>query len=179
MDIKTLWKSYKYEILIGLGILFLAFAIRIINLTIIPVFGDEAIYVRWAQVMRTDATLRFLPLSDGKQPLFMWLIIPFTKFLSDPLVAGRIVSVFSGMGTLIGVFALSYLLFSSYRLSLIASFIYAISPFTVFFDRLALADSLLTFFGIWTYIFTILAVKKLRLDYSMLAGFTLGGATLT
>jgi len=61
--------------------------------------------------MRAVQSLRFLPLSDGKQPLFMWLIIPFLKFLKDPLIAGRMVSVLAGFGSMIGVGLLSYLLF--------------------------------------------------------------------
>ena len=79
-------------ILAGIFVLALFFT-RLYHLTILPVFADEAIYVRWAQVMRAEETLRFLPLSDGKQPLFMWLIIPFFKMFSEPLFAGRFVSV--------------------------------------------------------------------------------------
>jgi len=77
----------------------LYFLTRLINLDTIPVFADEAIYIRWAQIMKNEPTLRFLPLSDGKQPLFMWLIIPFLKFVSDPVIAGRLTSVAAGFGT--------------------------------------------------------------------------------
>lgn len=155
------------------------FSFRFYHLTILPVFADEAIYVRWSQVMRAEQTLRFLPLSDGKQPLFMWMVVPFLKFIEDPLIAGRIVSVFAGLGTLIGIATISYLLFKNKFVSLIASFAYILSPFTFFFDRMALADSLLSMFGVWTFIFSFLAVTKSRLDFAMLAGFTLGGAWLT
>src|SRR5689334_782543 len=79
------------------------FALRFYHLTILPVFADEAIYIRWAQIMKAEETLRFLPLSDGKEPLFMWVMIPFFKIIHDPLFAGRVVSVLSGFGTLIGV----------------------------------------------------------------------------
>ena len=78
-----------------------------------------------------------------------------------------------------GIFALTYLLFKSKKISLIASLIYAISPFTVFFDSMALVDSMLSMFGIWTLIFAILALLYLRYDFAILAGFTLGGALLT
>jgi len=145
----------------------------------LPVFADEAIYIRWAQVMKAEETLRFLPLSDGKEPLFMWLVIPFLKFIHDPLVAGRIVSVLSGLGTLIGVSYLSYLLFKSKKVALAAALIYAVTPFAFFFDRMALVDSMLTCFGIWTFIFSYLSITKSRLDFAMLAGFALGGAWLT
>jgi len=176
---KQLWKKWRNDFLVGGGILILAFFLRLYNLTIIPVFGDEAIYIRWSQVMRAEPTLRFVPLSDGKQPLFMWAVIPFFKIFSDPLIAGRIVSVFSGLGTVIGIFVLTQLLFKSRKMSLLASLIYAISPFSIFFDRLALADSMLSMFGVWALVFGIITVKKVRLDTAILTGFSLGGALLT
>jgi 4-amino-4-deoxy-L-arabinose transferase-like glycosyltransferase len=155
------------------------FALRFYHLTILPIFADEAIYIRWAQVMKAEETLRFLPLSDGKEPLFMWIMIPFLKFIHNPLIAGRIVSVLSGLGTMIGVSYLSYLLFKSKKVALVAGLIYAISPFSFFFDRMALVDSMLAFFGIWTFILAYLSFTKERLDFAMLAGFALGGAWLT
>lgn len=170
------WKS---SILVGFGILTIAVFLRTYNLNSIPVFVDEAIYVRWSQVMRAEPTLRFLPQSDGKQPLFMWSTIPFMKFVSDPLLAGRMVSVISGIGTLVGVIVLSYILFSSLPISLISGLIYALSPFSVFFDRMALADSMLTAFGVWTLISATITVKSERLDAAMVTGFLLGGALLT
>lgn len=140
--------------------------------------------------MKSEETLRFLPLQDGKQPLFMWTMIAPLKILPDPLIAGRIVSVFSGLGTLVGVAVLSYLLFKSppsleasegrgKKMAIVASAIYALSPYAFFFDRLSTADSMLAMFGVWTFIFSYLAVTKTRLDYAMLAGFALGGAWLT
>lgn len=173
------WENWKREILIAVGILVLATFLRIYNLTLVPVFADEAIYIRWAQVMRAVPSLRFLPLSDGKQPLFMWVVIPFLKIFSDPLVAGRMVSVLTGIGTLVGIFVLSYLLFRSKKISLTASMVYAVSPFSIFFDRMALVDSMLTMFGVWTFIFAVIAAERVRLDAAILSGFSLGGALLT
>lgn len=174
-----LLKSWKYVLLIFPAILFLALIIRLYNLTILPVFADEAIYIRWSQIMANEPTLRFLPLSDGKQPLYMWFLMFFVNRFSDPLFIGRLLSVGAGLSTLVGVFTLSYILFKSKPISLLSSFIYAISPFSVFFDRMALVDSTLAMFGIWTFIFAVLTAKTLRLDMAMLTGFTLGGALLT
>jgi 4-amino-4-deoxy-L-arabinose transferase-like glycosyltransferase len=207
MNGKKLWKKWKKTLLILLAILGLGFFLRVYKLTYLPVFGDEAIYIRWAQVMRVEPTLRFMPLSDGKQPLFMWVVIPFLKIFSNPVFAGRLVSVLTGMGTMVGVFVLTMVIFGhsgaersgareshgrSYRslhslqddkgvvkIALIASLIYAVSPFSVFFDRMAMADSMLSFFGIWALTFSLITVKKVRLDSAMLAGFFLGGASLT
>lgn len=174
-----LFIRYKLEILATLGIILFYFLVRLPNLTIIPVFADEAIYIRWAQIMRDEPTLRFLPLSDGKQPLFMWAVIPFLKAFSDPLVAGRLVSVLTGFGTLIGTEVLSWYLFRSTKAALATGLFYALSPFAIFFDRMALADSMLAMFGVWTLIFGVITARLIRLDTAMLAGFSLGGALLT
>jgi 4-amino-4-deoxy-L-arabinose transferase-like glycosyltransferase len=164
---------------IGGGILLLGLFLRVYNLLILPMFADEAIYIRWAQIMKNDATLRFLPLTDGKQPLFMWVVIPFLKFFNDPLIAGRMVSVLSGMGSIVGIFLLTYEVFKDKRIGLLAAFFYAISPYNVFFNRMALVDSMLTMFGIWALYFAVLTARTLRLDFALLTGFCLGGALLT
>lgn len=172
-------KEWKLVIFWSAVILALALFLRTYNLLSVPIFADEAIYVRWAQVMRAEPTLRFLPLSDGKQPLFMWVVMGILQFFSDPLIAGRLVSVFAGLGTLIGIFLLTLRLFNSQRAALVAALFYAVSPFSVFFDRMALVDSMLTMFGIWSLYFGVLTAQTLRLDTAMLTGFALGGAWLT
>ncbi len=167
---KKFWEKWKREVFIAFGIIILAVVLRLVNLHSLPVFTDEAIYVRWAQVMKENAVFRFLPLTDGKQPLYMWIIIPFLKIFSNPLIAGRFVSAMSGALTLVGVFVLTYLILNSVKISLLSGLIYAISPFIVFFDRMALAGATLSMFGIWTLILTIITARKLRLDTAMLAG---------
>lgn len=110
----------------------LYFLTRLINLDTIPVFADEAIYIRWAQIMKNEPTLRFLPLSDGKQPLFMWLIIPFLKFVSDPVIAGRLTSVAAGFGTLVGLLALVWYITRSRFSAVLVALLYILTPYTLF-----------------------------------------------
>lgn len=165
-----------------LGSLFLAvlyFLTRLINLTSLPVFVDEAIYIRWAQVMKNEPTLRFLPMSDGKQPLFMWMLMPFLKLFSDPLFAGRFLSVLSGFGTMIGILVFALLLTNSWLTAVISALLYVLAPFTLFFDRQALVDSLLSMFGVWSLVFGLLLVRRPRLDIALILGFILGAALLT
>ena len=168
----------RIEILIGIMIIILYFSLRLPNLTLQPIFADEAIYIRWAQVMRAEPTLRFLPVSDGKTPLFMWSLIPLLKIFEDPLFAGRFLSVLSGFVTLAGVFALSWLVFGK-RSAFWAALIYAIVPYTVFFDRMALVDSMLAAFTIWSIFIAIWILKSQRLDLAMILGYFLGAALLT
>lgn len=170
----------KYKFKLGLLFVLIAayFLLRLPNLTLQPIFADEAIYIRWAQVMKAEPTLRFLPLTDGKTPLFMWTLMPLLKFIPDPLLAGRFLSVTSGFFTLLGIFFLSRKVFSG-KVALWASLLYVITPYTVFFDRMALVDSMLATFTIWALYFSIWLVQSVRLDIAMILGYFLGGAILT
>lgn len=168
------WTGVFLSLILGIG-----FFLRTYNLFAIPIFADEAIYIRWAQVMRAVPELRFLPLSDGKQPLFMWAVIPFFKVFQDPLIAGRMVSVLSGVAGVLGVFLVAQRLFRSKVTSLVGALFYAVSPFTVFFDRMALVDSMLASLGVWSLYFAIITAQTLRLDAAMFTGFVFGAAWLT
>jgi len=174
------------------------FLTRLINLTSLPIFADEAIYVRWSQIIKNVETLRFIPLTDGKQPLFMWLTVPFLSFFKDPLIAARFLSILSGFINLIFIFLISSLIYYkpkkvsknplkhvfksvnfSYYYSLATSFIYIILPFALFFDRLATPDNLLSSLVLASTFLTILQFNYYRLDISLLMGVCLGLAWLT
>lgn len=175
--ISYLQKNYISLLLLGLLVL-AYFILRLPNLTLLPVFADEAIYIRWAQVMKSEPTLRFLPLMDGKTPLFMWVMMPVFKVFNDPLFAGRILSVGSGFITLLGLFMLSKTLISG-RVALWSVFLYVVTPFFVFFDRMALVDSMLTAFSVWSIYLAFLLIRHPRFDLAMILGYLLGGALLT
>lgn len=163
----------------ALFLIILAFFVtRLITLTDIPIFTDEAIYLRWAQIANADANWRFISLTDGKQPLFIWLIMGFMRFISDPLVAGRLVSVSAGFLTMIGLFLLGKELFKNKWVGITSAGIYAIFPFAMVYDRLALYDSLVGTFSIWGLYVTVLLVRYVRLDLAFILGFVTSGAVL-
>lgn len=168
----------KKEIVIILLILFFYFLLRVPNLTAQPIFADEAIYIRWAQVMKSEPTLRFISLTDGKPPLFMWTMIPLFKVFKDPLLAGRILSVLVGSLTVLGGIFLGWKFFSK-QVGLWAGILIVITPFMIFFDRMALVDSMLAAFSIWTLTLALLLTKYKRLDLAMFLGYLIGGSLLT
>jgi hypothetical protein len=91
----------KKDFLIIFSIFFLYFLTRLINLEKFPIFTDEGIYINWAKTAWHDASMRFISLTDGKQPLQTWATIPFLKlFPNKPLFAGRLFSVFTGFFSL-------------------------------------------------------------------------------
>lgn len=159
----------------GVAIFFaLFFFTRVYNLTVLPIFTDEAIYIRWSQIGSRDAAWRFISLVDGKQPLYTWIAMGFMRFIEDPVLAGRLVSVFAGFGSIVGIFFLGREIFKSVRIGVIASFFYLISPFALMYDRMALYDSLVAMFSIWNLYGAILLVRHIRLDIALVFGITLG-----
>ena len=154
------------------------FILRFTHLTIIPVFVDEAIYTHWSQIIRADGAQSFIPLSDGKQPLFMWVGAFFMRFIKNPLVAERSVSVIAGFFTMFGLFLLMKKLFGQ-RAALISSILYVLCPFMFFYDRLAVADGLLTAFFVYTALLSVYLAETLSLDKSLMLGWILGGGLLT
>ncbi|MDQ3239358.1 MAG: hypothetical protein M3P33_02430, partial [bacterium] len=77
-------KIFNFSISAREKVIFVAFSLifaisRLYNLSILPIFTDEAIYIRWTEIiwsvrsLENAGTLLFYPLTDGKQPLYMWL----------------------------------------------------------------------------------------------------------
>ena len=147
---------------------------RITNLTALPIFTDEAIYIRWSQIGANDAAWRFISLTDGKQPLFTWFVMGALRVFKDPLFAGRIVSVGAGFFGMIGLFFLGREIFKSDRIGVLASMLYVISPFPLMYDRMAMYDALVAACSIWNLYLAILLVRRVRLDIALIFGMMLG-----
>lgn len=168
-------KEFILAILISLAYFFL----RLIFLDRLPIFTDEAIYTRWAQIALNDSNWRFISLTDGKQPMFVWAAVIFMKFIRDPLLAARLVSVVSGFFTLIGLYFLTLELFRNKKTAFLASILYVFYPFAQVLDRMALYDSMVGTFSVWALYLSVHLVRKLRLDIAYTLGFVIGAGILT
>jgi 4-amino-4-deoxy-L-arabinose transferase-like glycosyltransferase len=173
------FNKYKFEILFGILILALYFALRFYHILNLPIFTDEAIYIRWSQIAKQDASWRFISLTDGKQPMYVWVAMILLRLIHDPLLAGRMVSVLAGFGTTIGLFFLGKELFKNRWIGLLSSFLYVVYPFALVYDRMALYDSLVTMFAVWGWYLTILLVRKIRSYLPFVLGLVMGGGFLT
>ena len=148
----------KTDFLLILLLTFIFLVTRLYKLDQFPIFSDEGIYIRWAKVAWHDASWRFISLTDGKQPLQTWGTIPFLKLFPDnALLAGRLFSVTTGFVALAGLFSLLFYLFNK-ETALVGSFIYALTPYFLFYDRLALVDSAVNASFVWILFFGIAAV---------------------
>jgi 4-amino-4-deoxy-L-arabinose transferase-like glycosyltransferase len=181
-DLKSIFKSVRklftfkdIAIVIVLSLLF--FATRLINLDKFPIFNDEGIYIHWAKVAWHDSSWRFISLTDGKQPLQTWGTIPFLKLFSTNMVlGGRLFAVSTGFFALIGLFILLYYLFGK-KAAFWGALFYILTPYFIFYDRMALVDSGVNAFFIWIFLFSILLVQNLDLATALLFGL-IGGIGL-
>lgn len=172
-------KKYQKEIFFFALLLICFFFTRLYRIDTLPMFTDEAIYVRWAQIAKQDAAWRFISLTDGKQPTFIWAAMTIMHYVSDPLLASRLVSVISGFCTVVGLFFLGTALFRKQWIGLIASALYVLFPMSLVYDRMALYDSLVGTFAVWSLFLAVLLVRTLRFDIAFLMGLCVGGGVLT
>ncbi len=163
-------KREKIGICLLITVYFLS---RLINLTTLPIFNDEAIYLHWAQIMAGTSEKFFSVTFDGKQPLGMWLFGLSMSFFKDPLVAGRIVSIIFGFLTILGVFFLAKEL-GGFKVAVVASILYIVIPYSLFFDRLALMESMVSSVGIWSLYLTQKLLTKPKLKQVFFLGIVLG-----
>jgi len=85
---KTNAKQKHWLIIVLILIFYLI--LTIFRLSKLPVFADEAIYIRWTQLIIDDwQRYLFFPMNDGKTPLQMWLMLPFQFLFKNQLFAGR------------------------------------------------------------------------------------------
>lgn len=102
----------------------------------------------------------FVSVKEPKPPLHIWLLALFLHAVSDPLRAGRLLSVAAGAATVLAVFPLGRLLTrlgdpaSAQRdrkgagYGAASAMLVATCPYLAFYDRLALADGLVVLAGV-------------------------------
>jgi hypothetical protein len=154
-----------------------ALALRAYDIRSLPIFTDEALYLRWASDIWDQKTRMslFIPLmDDGKQPLFMWLSVVTMRLFDDPLVAGRAVSVVAGTCGAVGV-VLTGRRLGGVLAGLVAGVLYAVAPFAIFYDRMALPESLVSAAAVWSLCLGVYGVTRTqtRRD-AVLLGIALG-----
>ncbi len=154
-------------------ILLFYFIFNLINLTLLPIFNDESIYIDWGWIQTHWPGKEYDSLSDAKQPLMIWLFGIFSNFFNDPLFAGRFVSVLFGGFTVAGIYLTSKKLFNK-NAGLIAAVAFSITPIFVFFNRQALLESGLVCIGIWAFFYLLNFLEKPNNKNAIILGTILG-----
>lgn len=140
-----------------LSLFFLYFIIRLVNLTKLPIFNDEAIYLDWSWRELHVSGHLFFSLSDGKPPLLTWFFGLSRMIFANPLFAGRFVSVIAGFFTMLGLYKIGSLW--NKKIAVISAVFYLFCPIFSFFDRQALMESAVGAAGIWS-LYVILRINE-------------------
>lgn len=166
-------KKLISRVWVGILILSVYLTTHLIGLTKLPVFADESIYIRWAQLIIDDwSRYLFFPLNDGKTPLFVWLQLPFHLLISDPLLAARLLAVMVGAAQLVAAYLLTRSLGGKKRALAVVSALTMILPFWFFHHRMALMDGLLTLWltlAFWVVAKLALEKKPTKVPWRWLA----------
>jgi 4-amino-4-deoxy-L-arabinose transferase-like glycosyltransferase len=149
------------------------FIFTLINLTLLPIFNDEAIYLDWGWLSLHVPGNTYLSLTDAKQPFMIWLFGISASVFSDPLFAGRFVSVLVGSLTLAGIYSLTGKMFDK-KTAFLAGFMYAITPVFVFYNRQALMEAGVACAGIWAGSILLSLLHKPTIKRGVLFGVILG-----
>ena len=123
-------------------ILAIGLLLRLVVLSRFPFFTDEAIYTYWARSIVDGSLSPFIPLFDGKTVLFVWATGLLIKLSVPVLMAGRIISAFSYLGTGLFVYLIARQLIP--KQAKLALLLYTLNPFAVFFERMAIMDPLMS-----------------------------------
>lgn len=140
----------------------LYFMTRMVFIFRYPGFNDEMTYLRYGKIM-IDTSQHFYSLTlSGKQPLPYWLYGIAMHVFSDPIFAGRFVSLMFGLAALYGVYLLTRELYDD-RIAYRAMILYVITPVFLFYDGLALVDNALLAIFMYICYVLILLWKRWRL----------------
>lgn len=165
--------SYVTSVVAG-GLVVTYAVSRLIGLTALPIFCDEAIHIQWAEQILQGNLLT--PLKDGKL-LHVWFIALGLPWVSDPLWAARVLAVLEGAIALYACFRIGARLYDRLAGFLCAA-LYVMCPFTLFHDRMALADGPLSAFAALTLLWSIAVIQDERRFYVLLLGLAMAGAIL-
>jgi hypothetical protein len=162
------------------------FLLRLPGLLALPIFCDESVYLRYAQLIgRAPFSRALLSVVDPKPPLHYWLLALVFPTTSDPLLAARLLSVVAGAVSVLVLFPLSRELASLARgtqreevgsastpgtFAVVAAALFVVSPFLAFYQRLALAEGLLVLEAL------LVALLSLRWAGSAASAASAGGS---
>ncbi len=172
----------RREAILLLGLLAFCLALRTAQLLAWPIFIDESLHIRAAQLMdiRTPATLLMSESADysGDPPLYAWLMAPLLHLLADPLLAARLTSALIGALGLPWTWAAARMLWGP-RTGLAAALLYALCPFLLFYHRMALHDGLIATCGAGALYYAIRLACRGRMRDALTLGLCLAAALLT
>ncbi|MBI4666704.1 MAG: glycosyltransferase family 39 protein [Nitrospinae bacterium] len=151
----------------------LAISFRVFNLGILGPFIDESIYIERAAMANFTSEV-----TVGFKVLGYALFYPTAHFADNALTATRMFIALLGAGTAIGIFFATRSLAGTAS-GMVAGIIWALMPFVVFHDRLAIHDPIICFFLAWALFFFSISGSAKTPVPAVAGGVALGLAVIT
>jgi hypothetical protein len=159
-----------------IGIL-LFLASRLLNLTILPIFTDEAIHISYAQEVLAGHI--FYSISKLGRALQIWSVAVLLPLAGNALWVSRAASVAYGLAGVLACYAAGTSLYGQRRVGAVAAILYTLSPFMLFHERMALADGPLSTIGLLVLLASLLLLRGGRWRQAFCLGLALGLGMLT
>jgi 4-amino-4-deoxy-L-arabinose transferase-like glycosyltransferase len=147
--------KYRYEILPSAALLLLG-SLAFVHLMALPAFEDEGSQLRWVwRIIEAGEWLQ--PLGDGK-PLEAWPLVPLVRLGFHPLNSARALHVLAGMVGAVLIYQLARQMADRWT-AFVAGVLFALCPFVVYLQRLALSDIFMCVAGIWVLLSVVKFIK--------------------
>lgn len=159
---------------VTISALVLFFALRIGFALSLPIFNDESIYLHWGKIFQFHPNEMFFATElDGKPPgttIFFGILtlLPF-----DPLYTVRFTNILFSFTTLLLLASILKRYFSK-KYATLFIFLYAVNPFLVLFDTLALQEPSLTLLSTLLLSLTLSMMRAPTLLTGIMIGLTAG-----
>ena len=147
---------------------------RLIFLRSLPIFNDEAIFLHWAYLWLQNPSHWWISLVLGSRQPGLTILLGLTQLLPlDPLLSARLVGPMCG--------TITYLALSRFdrqrnqthsRLPL--ALLVGFSPYLLFFDRIALTESVVTMLASTAMVLAYHLLQKKSTSKSIILGLVLG-----
>lgn len=126
-----------------IAIVFVSLVLRVLFISVFPLFNDESIYIRWGVLMSKHEELRYASLGYfGKHPLPFWLFGSAAYLFQHPYAA-RLISLSLFVMSCIFFYHLLKRMNTSHAQRLFLLCVFCFSPLTLLFHSMALMESLI------------------------------------
>ena len=171
----------RLELALVIGLAIVAAVPRCINLLGLDPFIDESSWVDWAtrEFEPTVLASWLAPLlHDGRPPLHFWLMLPIAAVVENGFLAGRLAAALAGVASTLALYGLGREI-TSRTAALGAALLWALSPYTVLFARIAADDALLALVAILATWSSIVLARRPTIKSGIVLGMMLGLGALT
>ena len=148
--------KYRYDVL-PIAALLLLGSLASVHLMALPAFEDEGSQLRWVwRIIEAGEWLQ--PLGDGK-PLEAWPLVPLVRLGFHPLNSARALHVLAGMVGAVLIYQLAREMADRWT-AFVTGALFALCPFVMYLQRLALSDIFMCVAGVWVLLSVIQFINR-------------------